>query len=95
MTATTTDVMWLLPGQVTVSLELRLNSALAYCTAVDGDDSGRVSIGRNWPSLSTGEELLWEVLAWLNGHGTYPDLERLRAHLDDTNLRAAMTAVAS
>lgn len=91
----TADLIVLNPGQVAVSLELRNNSALEGCTKVDGNASGRVYIARRWPSISTGEELLWGVLAWLNGQAPYPDLVALEAGLDSGSYAAAMTAVRS
>lgn len=89
------DTLWLSPGQVTVSLELRRTSALEDCTTVDGDGSGRVSIARNWPGLSSGEERLWAVLAYINGHGQRPDMDDLLANLDGPNFEAAYVAVTS
>lgn len=82
------------PGQLSASLDLRGTSALRSCTRLDSHPDGVVFIARSWPNLSTGEELLWEVLAWLNGQGPTPDLPRLRAGLDQLSYAAAERAVA-
>lgn len=92
---TETDVMVLTPGQYAVSLALRNASALAGCTNVTTDDDGRLLLVRKWSQLSSGEERLWLTMAWLNGQAGYPDLDDLRAHLDEDNLAAAMAAVTS
>lgn len=86
------EVIRIAPGQLSDCLTLRASSALEGCTEVDGDDAG-VFIARRWPSLSSGEELLWQVLAWLNGASERPTEMDLRAGLDDTNYAAAMAAV--
>ena len=52
------------------------------CTTIDSDDAGRVVIVRNWPRLSSGEELLWRVLGWLQGADDLPSDDDLRAGLD-------------
>lgn len=82
------------PGQLTDSLALRNSSALAGCTVIDSDDAG-VFIERKWPSLSTGEELLWRVLEWVNGGSDLPDDATLATGLDAVNLAAARTAIGS
>lgn len=81
-------------GQLSDSLALRAASALESCTEVDGDEEG-VFIARRWPSLSTGEELLWQVLAWFNGVGEVPSEADLRAGLDAENFAIAMRAYAA
>ena len=48
-----------------------------------------------WPTLSSGEELLWSVLAWLNGQGECPERWELEAGLDAANTAAALAAIAS
>lgn len=83
----------IVPGQVADSLALRNDSALAYCTEVDGDHEG-VLIRAKWPTLSTGEQLLWRVLGWLNGADDLPPESDLRAGLDVRNL-AAVQAVSA
>lgn len=92
---TETDVLVISAGQLTPSLALRNSSALIGCTRIDSDPSGRVVMVRNWPQLSSGEERLWLVLAWLNGQASYPDMADLEAHLDSENYRAAVAAVNS
>lgn len=92
---TETDVLVISPGQLTPSLALRNSSALIGCTTIDSDASGRVIFVRNWPSLSSGEERLWNVLAWLNGQATYPDMADLEAHLDSDNYFAVVSAVSA
>lgn len=82
------------PGQASDSLALRHASALGFCTDMDADDAG-LFIARRWPSLSSGEELLWRVLAWLNGAANLPEMDELVAGLDGTNLVAALAAIDS
>ncbi len=89
------DALVISPGQLTASLDLRRRTALAGCTKVDSDSTGRVIFVRNWPSLSSGEERLWNVLAWLNGQATYPDMADLEAHLDSDNYLAVVSAVSA
>lgn len=79
------------PGQFADSLNLIRGSALDGCTTIDGDDAG-IFIARRWPSFSTGEELLWSLLSWLNGVGEMPSVVDLANGLDSTNLLAAMDA---
>ena len=81
------DTIRISPGQLSAVLDFRATSALAGCTKVDGDDNG-VFIARNWPSLSSGEELLWRVLAWMNGASDLPEPDDLIAGLDTVNLLA-------
>jgi hypothetical protein len=50
-------------------------------------------MARRWPSLSTGEELLWSVMSWLNGQGDLPDRDTLAARLDEGNYAAAVAAI--
>jgi hypothetical protein len=84
-----TAPIYLAPGQVADSLDLRERTALADCTHLDVDDDG-LHVARNWPRLSSGEELLWQVLAWLNGQADRPDEADLRAGLDVGNLNAVL-----
>jgi len=86
------DTIRITPGQAAASLDLRANSALANCTTVDADDAG-LFIARNWPGLSTGEELLWRVLAWINGASDLPDHDDLATRLDAGNLAAVDRAL--
>lgn len=87
------------PGMVLHSIRLRSGSALEYCTHIDNDvdEGGYVTIVRNWPGLSTGEELVWRVLAFINGsdRGDLPTWADLRAGLDAINLHACETALAT
>ena len=83
----------LAPGQVVHSLTLRTSSALLHCTNVKSDSSASPYIVALWPRLSSGESLLWRVLAWLNGDGGLPSDEDLAAGLDLANLVAARAAV--
>jgi hypothetical protein len=86
------DTIRITPGQLSDSLALRNNSALGFCTDLDGDDAG-MFITRRWPNLSSGEELLWRVLAWLNGASNLPTRDDLAAGLDTGNLTAALSAI--
>lgn len=74
------------------SLALRANSALAMCTTVESDAAGKLIVP-NWPSLSSGESLLWRVMGWLNGSDDLPTASDLRAGLDGPNLKAASVAI--
>lgn len=89
------DVIVISPGQLSACLDLRRTSSLIGCISVDSDTTGRVIFKRKWPQLSSGEERLWLVLAWLNGQASYPDMADLEAHLDADNYRAAVAAVNS
>ena len=80
------------PGQLSDCLTLRANSALHGCTDIDGDDAG-VFITARYPRLSSGEELLWSVLAWLNGAPDAPSIDDLRSGLDEGNYTAALAAL--
>lgn len=80
------------PGQFTDSAALIHATALEDCTRIDGDDAG-IFVERNWPTLSSGEELLWALLSWLNGVGEQPSVADLADGLDTVNLLAAMDAV--
>ena len=70
------------PGNLSDALDLRNATSLGGCTTIDSDAAGRVVIARNWPRLSSGEELLWRVLAWLQGADDLPSDDDLRAGLD-------------
>jgi hypothetical protein len=89
MTDTPELVIRVQPGQLAESMDLRRTTALAECTNIDVDDDG-VFVARNWPRLSSGEEVLWTVLAWLNGQADRPDEADLRAALDVPNLNAVL-----
>lgn len=93
MTTHTTPTVTIAPGQVGVTLDLLNESALSSCAGF-GDVNGAPAIVANWPSLSSGETLLWQVLAWLNGAHDCPSRADLEAGLDPRNLRAALHAVA-
>lgn len=86
------DTIRITPGQLTDSLALRSTSALAGCTNIDSDDAG-VFIAARYPSLSSGESLLWRVLDWLNGGRDLPTSDDLRAGLDAGNYKAAAAAI--
>lgn len=81
----------LTPGMFAPSLRLWNDSALKDCTSVLGDLD--VVVERNWPTLSSGEELLWSLLAWLNGQGQRPSDAALAAGLDAPNVAAAQVAI--
>ncbi len=63
-------------------------SALKHCAIEDNGD-----IVAAWPTLSSGEKLLWQVLEAVNGAGVAPSDNDLRAGLDDLNLHYAMCAL--
>lgn len=87
MTDQFTDTIRITPGQLADSMAFRNATALATCTTLDSDDAG-MYVARNWPALSDGEELLWQVLTWLNGGRDLPSLTTLSAGLDAENYRA-------
>lgn len=92
----TAERILITPGQLSATLALRASSALAYCTDLDSDidAGGYLALVRRWPNLSTGETLLWQVAAWLNGQGDAPDDDTLRAELDGLNYAAAKAVTA-
>lgn len=63
-------------------------TALKHSTIVDNGDIVAV-----WPTLSSGEKLLWQVLEAVNGAGVAPSDDDLRAGLDELNLHYAMCAL--
>ncbi|WP_292605910.1 hypothetical protein [Nocardioides sp. REDSEA-S30_B4] len=78
------DIITVREGQVTATIDLRRLTALADCTTITVS-GGRATLARNWPRLSSGEELLWSVAAWLNGHADLPPIDTLRDGLDRSN----------
>ncbi|GAA2007856.1 hypothetical protein [Nocardioides kribbensis] len=89
-----TDAIRVRPGQLSAVLDFRATSALGGCTTIDSDEQG-IFIARNWPSLSTGEEILWRVLGWMNGQADLPSDSDLEAELDAGNQRAVQNARAA
>ena len=85
------DTIRVLDHQLLATIDLRRNTALRDCTMIT-TESGMHAMTRNWPGLSSGEELLWEIAAWLNDAGPRPSWARLRDGLDVANL-AAVTAL--
>lgn len=85
------DTIRAIPGQLTDGLALWSGTALYGCVTVEGDDAGPY-FQLKWPGLSSGERLLWRVLAYLNGANDCPTDADLRAGLDDLNY-AAVVAV--
>ena len=75
------------------SLELRVTTCLRDCTVSGTDDHGDF-IEKAWPVISSGEELVWQVLAWINGRGSLPSVDDLRAGLDEPNLRSVVAVLA-
>lgn len=63
-------------------------SALRHCVTRDGD-----TVTPNWPRLSSGETLLWQVLEAVNGQGGAPSDADLEAGLDELNLHYAQCAL--
>ena len=63
-------------------LPLVQQTSLNRCTDLTRGD-GFYRLDRRWPSLSTGEEVLWDLLATLARHDRVtPELERRLSHLD-------------
>lgn len=89
----TLDSISVLPEQITNTIDLRRTTALAGCTTMTVSN-GRGILAKNWPGLSSGEEQLWHLAAWINAHADQPDLARLAADLDDENFMAAIAAIA-
>tara|TARA_R100000655_G_scaffold92848_1_gene134039 strand:+ start:6329 stop:6625 length:297 start_codon:yes stop_codon:yes gene_type:complete len=73
-------------GQMPSTLALINGTALRGCTTLDSDDIGRVIVVRKWPGLSSGEELLWRCLDWVNGGSDLPAWDDLEAGLSSDNL---------
>lgn len=88
-----TTTIHLRADRVTASVVLHAATALYDCSALELTSAGS-QITRAWPRLSTGEELLWSVLAWLNGQGELPSMDDLAAGLDADNLTAVRKAIA-
>lgn len=83
----------LAPHALATSLVLRNATSLNNSTTITQSDDGSLSIVRNWPRFSSGEELLWSVLAWLNGATYCPSMPDLERGLDAENLAAAVFAM--
>lgn len=69
-------------------------SALAGCTTTERiDDHWRVT--KRWPSLSTGEAILWDCLTAMAVHHqpSHDLIERAHAHLDMGNRAALLAAL--
>ena len=81
---TAADALTVRDDQITNTIDLRRLTALADCTTLT-ISSGRGTLTRNWSRLSAGEELLWTVAAWLNGHADLPPIDTLRDGLDRSN----------
>lgn len=73
-------------------------TALARCTVTAWDpNADEWRVDRRWPSLSTGEEILWDILARLARRDPVPTevLDRAKAHLDDDNRRVLVDVLLS
>lgn len=88
------DAIAVRPGNLTAALELRSATPLRACTDLAYTDAG-VSIVRNWPRLSSGEELVWEVLGYLNGANPLPAADVLTTGLDTPTLSAVRRILAA
>jgi hypothetical protein len=88
-----TDRITIRPGNLTTALLLRSSTCLALCTDIDSDSTGHVNVVRKWPSLSSGEEVVWSVLAYLNGQGNLPTRETLAAELDTRNYASVLAVL--
>lgn len=82
------------PNQVRTSVVFHAASALYDCTRLELSAGHGIQVHKNWPRLSRGEELLWQVLAWLNGNGDRPTDAELADVLDADNLAAATKTIA-
>lgn len=83
----------LIPAALGTSLIFRKNSALANCTRIEQAEDGSLTVVRSWPRLSSGEEMLWAVLDFVNGAMWCPSLPDLKAGLDSSNFAAAKAAI--
>lgn len=79
--------------RVPASLIFHAASGLYDCTTIEYGSDGP-SIVKNWPRLSSGEQLLWRVLAWLNDAGDLPSADELRDGLDADNYAAVTKTIA-
>lgn len=69
-----------------ITYGLRADTALLHCTTFTViDDTATLAALRPVSCLSSGERLLMQVAAWLNGLAELPDLVRLRDSLDTEN----------
>lgn len=89
-----TDIIRINPGNQSATIELRASTCLAASTRLDSDAAG-MFIARNWPGLSSGEELVWSVIGWLNGQDHMPERATLAATLDKGNYDAVMRVLAA
>jgi hypothetical protein len=94
VTTQTSPTISITPGAITSSLDLRRTTALEPHVAVI-HDAGLGSLVLVAPPyrMSSGEQLLWDVLAWLSGHGDLPSATDLRAGLDADNYAAVQTVL--
>lgn len=78
------DTIAVKPDLITETVDLRRLTSLRDCTDID-IKGGRGTLTKRWPRLSRGEDLLWTVAAWLNGHADLPSIDLLRDGLDRAN----------
>lgn len=81
------------PAQVRTSVVFHASSALYDCTQLEMASGEGMQVHKKWPRLSRGEELLWQVLAWVNGQGDRPTDADLVEHLDADNLAAVTKTI--
>jgi hypothetical protein len=79
------DHIHVLGDQWLATIGLRADTALRHCTVFTVADGLATLTNLRPGCLSSGEQLLWQVAAWLNGRADLPDLIELRDTLDTPN----------
>ena len=88
------DTIAIRPAALNATLDLVTTTALVDVTRMDSTEGGVMALSLRWPGISSGEKVLWQVVAWLNSQGPRPDDFTLRADLDDSNYAAVTRLLA-
>lgn len=62
------------------TINLVHNSALTFCTEVATHRDGRITVTRSWPTLSTGEAVLWSLLESITSGPLFAAFDKLDLH---------------
>lgn len=89
-----TAAIHVLDSQWVTTYGFRADTALRHCTIFTVTDGAATLANLRPGCLSTGEQLLWQVAAWLNGYAELPDIITLRSTLDTTNWVAVRNLIA-
>lgn len=88
------DTIHVLENQWLTTIGLRADTALRHCTIFTVTNGAATLANLRPGCLSTGEQLLWQVAAWLNGLAELPDPIVLRDTLDAENWTVVRDLVA-